>query len=613
MLDGMLDRLARARTVRYSGAWMKRNLPSRESQLWASKMSLFSPNRNSPQRIGHSPGRVTRRQFLGAAAGLIGSIAVKAAGPHTDSGSMELPPARLIHFHGLRPTDPGGRTGLRNPERGWRIETVIAEPGRKTFGPAHHLKGKVPPLYQEDWWMLDAARFESFGLTLVQAYCYLTEFADKPIPDSKLNLLEESFDHLRRRGLKAVLRFAYERDMGLKEGPTLDWILRHIDQLQPILRANLDIVYVLQSGFIGAWGEWHSAAHIAPDDYHARSSILARLLEALPKERMLQVRVPKYKRLALEHPNLAAFAEVNEANAFSPIPAARIGFHNDGFLAGPSDGGTWPEAPLFGQPGNPEFDYMTRESAFLPVDGELFWADQGFDGKAAWGKGVDGLNAAVSMRLHHYSSFSLAHSYSEREGSPFSIDHWLCTAASPESLHSAEMPIPDGWFENGLGGPAPRTQFEYIQDHLGYRIELQSAQLPERVKRGTAFRVDIELVNRGFSTLHNPRPVILVAMNRGGQVTELGTVRANPRTWQPFRPGDTHYEPLVHKITWTGSLPDGVQPGWCQLGLWLPDAASSLRLDPRYAVRVANRDVPWWTDPAGRYGINLLSVVEVAP
>ena len=86
--------------------------------------------------------------------------------------------------------------------------------------------------------MLDAERYEPFGLTLVQAYCYLTEFADRPISDEKLQLLQESFDNLRRRGLKAVLRFAYERDMGVKEGPTLDWILRHIDQLQPLLRAT---------------------------------------------------------------------------------------------------------------------------------------------------------------------------------------------------------------------------------------------------------------------------------------------------------------------------------------------------------------------------------------
>ena len=107
----------------------------------------------------------TRREFLATAAGIAGSVALGSTGSSWAAVGGETTSSRLITYHGLRPTDPGGRLGLRNPERGWRIETVIAEPARKTFGPAHHLAGRVAPLYQEDWWMLDAARFEPFGLT----------------------------------------------------------------------------------------------------------------------------------------------------------------------------------------------------------------------------------------------------------------------------------------------------------------------------------------------------------------------------------------------------------------------------------------------------------------
>ena len=91
------------------------------------------------------------------------------------------------------------------------------------------------------------------------------------------------------------------------------------------------------------------------------------------------------------------------------------------------------------------------------------------------------------------------------------------------------------------------------------------------------------------------------------------TARGVSIQWQPFRPGDTEYKPLVHKITCTGHLPADIQSGWHQIGLWLPDTAESLRLDSRYAIRVANRDVPWWTDPRGNYGINLLGVIEAVP
>ena len=32
----------------------------------------------------------------------------------------------------------------------------------------------------------------------------------------------------------------------------------------------------------------------------------------------------------------------------------------------------------------------------------------------------------------------------------------------------------------------------------------------------------------------------------------------------------------------------------------------------RYAVRAANRDVPWWA-PGGRFGVNILGAVTVLP
>jgi hypothetical protein len=131
---------------------------------------------------------------------------------------------------------------------------------------------------------------------------------------------------------------------------------------------------------------------------------------------MTQVRVPKYKRWVLDDPLFGGFREVTAASAHDGSPAARIGFNNDGFLAGPSDGGTWPEPPLFGAPGNPEYDTMTRESAWLAVDGELFWSDQAGS--------VDGLAAALALRRHHYSSLSAIHSSLFGEGKPYSMDVW---------------------------------------------------------------------------------------------------------------------------------------------------------------------------------------------
>jgi hypothetical protein len=237
----------------------------------------------------------------------------------------------------------------------------------------------------------------------------------------------------------------------------------------------------------------------------------------------------------------------------------------------------------------------------VAIDGELFWADQA-------GK-VDGLEAAVRMRLHHYSSFSLAHSYSEKEGKPFSIDDWMRTPLTEAEVLSAKLPLSDNYFRDASGNEVPRTQFEYIRDHLGYRIEMQRATFPGAISVGGKLSVEAELINRGFSTFHNPRPVYFILIDSDGSVTEFPVKDADPRKWQPYKPGDENYKPLVHKISINSKLPNSLDSGWYQLGLWIPDDYESLRMDPRYAVRVANGDVPWWTGSG--YGINILGVIQL--
>jgi len=512
---------------------------------------------------------------------------------------------QAVEYHGIRPTDPGGREGLRNPERGLRIETLIAEaPGTKVWGRSHHLSGRITPGYNEQWWILDAQRYEPHGLTLAQTYCYLDGFIGKPIPEEKLTLLQRSFDNLRKRGLKAVLRFAYEKDVSRRSGPTLQDILGHIDQLAPVICENIDVVFVMQAGFVGAWGEWHSSAHELEKDHSALAAIVSRILLILPADQMTQVRVPKYKRWVLEQPILGGHHQVlNAETAHTDMPNARIGFNNDGFLAGETCGGTWPEPPHFSNPGNPEFDYMTRESPYVLIDGELFWADQG-------GK-VDGLKAAIRMRLHHYSSFSLAHSYSEKEGKPFSIDDWMQTPLTANEARAAKLPLSDGYFSDTSGNQMPRTQFEYIRDHLGYRIEIQRAKFPSATRAGEKLTVEAELINRGFSAIHNRRPVYFALMDVDGRVMELSAEDAHPHEWQPYEPGDEDYRPLTHKISIKSQLPGNMKPGWYQLGLWMPDVNESLRMDPRYAIRVANRDVPWWTNDDLCYGVNILGMIQI--
>lgn len=78
-------------------------------------------------------------------------------------------------------------------------------------------------------------------------------------------------------------------------------ILEHIEQLKPLLQQNSDVIAVLQHGFIGAWGEgyytdvFHTNYQATTQNCMDRAEVMAALLDALPTERMIQVRMPQNK------------------------------------------------------------------------------------------------------------------------------------------------------------------------------------------------------------------------------------------------------------------------------------------------------------------------------
>ncbi|MCL2119030.1 MAG: DUF4832 domain-containing protein, partial [Planctomycetaceae bacterium] len=237
-----------------------------------------------------------------------------------------------------------------------------------------------------------------------------------------------------------------------------------------------------------------------------------------------------------------------------------------------------------------------------------------YDGKGPRGAGVDGFLAAVRLRLHHYTTFSIAHSHSLRQGKNFSIDYWQTTPITEEQLLQANMPVSDGWFHDAFGNPVERYQFEYITDHLGYRIELQNAAFSHKIRPDEPLDIEISLINRGFSTLINPRPVFVALIDCNGVVTPFET-SSDPRTWQPYNPKDGNLTPLVHRINESLTLPGNMKPGHYKVGLYMPDPAEEIGWDPRFAIRVANRDTLWWTEKTaerkGRYGINILGSMEI--
>ncbi|MCD8183000.1 MAG: DUF4832 domain-containing protein [Bacteroides sp.] len=496
---------------------------------------------------------------------------------------------RIVQFEGIYADGVQGMCGLYNPSRGFRLETALdvamvkENPGRQLA-------------------ML-SEKYASDSVSLSQSYFYLTFLADKELTDDDFATMQAYFDELHRLGKRAVLRFAYEKDfMGRSPiGPTAEQILRHLDQLKLILHANKDLILVVQAGLIGAWGEWHSSIHGLENSEVAKKVILEKLLSVVPQEKNIQVRVPEYKNLLKDRPELYK----------------RISFHDDFIVIHPDrwDGDM--------HEGTPHFDQIVKESPYLVVDGELprgFWSVGADPDSPSAGWLIDGMQAARRLFLQHFTSLSVIHNYKEQhvnrrfnESNPprYSMLVWKETMITEDSLAKYHMPVSSNYFRLKDGSRTERSVFDYVRDHLGCRLELQSLQMPSVLKSGQENKLELTLINRGFATVFGDYTVRPVLMDEAGQVIELPAVLVNPVEWQPFDPADAECKPLLHCIDLTCNLPQTVAPGNYKLGLWIADASERLKYNARYAIRCANGNTEWTVTGGGRYGINILAKVQV--
>ena len=173
-----------------------------------------------------------------------------------------------------------------------------------------------------------------------------------------------------------------------------------------------------------------------------------------------------------------------------------------------------------------------------------------------------------------------------------------------------------------------RSGYEYIRDHLGYRIELQSATLPQKIALSPGaeagagavnFTFRAALVNWGFAAPVSPRPVQLVLLAANGSIAWRSASLADPRDWQPHIPGDPTFLPQLHRLTADVSIPrsvlttalakassdNGGGSATLQFGLHMPDMrpekAAAAGSGPAYCIRLANSDEDAPTERRGEF------------
>ncbi len=409
----------------------------------------------------------------------------------------------------------------------------MPNPERGLYTYRHFITGETTTLTADEIKKLR----EEQSITLVYTTYYMKDFRDKPISDAYLNRIKANMQALRDGGGKAVLRFSYTNSESEKPWDA-PWSIteNHIEQLTPILQEYVDVICVLQAGFVGVWGEWYYTDNYiyqpGDDEYGPRKEVLDALLKALPKERMIAVRYPKAKIHIFGGTHTDS---ITIADAFNYSDRARVAGHNDCFLADQDDRGT------FG--GNRNYrTFWENESKYYSMGGET----------CAMSSYSECENAIENFRKYHWSYLN--------------IDY--------------RTEVLNDWRVNGC--------FDQIQRQLGYRIVLQEVKYKTEVTKGSTHEMTLTLKNIGWASPYNPRNVEIIMTSVDGLRKDVFKLDEDPRFW---------FTDKEIKLDLKINIPSGMESGTYNVYLNLPDPTEVLKDKPEFSIQCANTGV--WDNSTG--------------
>jgi hypothetical protein len=436
---------------------------------------------------------------------------------------------------------PDNTTVFRNPERGFTEEL-----SRKvTAGKPNVIKGQISESWGQNYHMTLAVVLYNFG-----------NFKSEDLPDEVLDGFDEDMQELRKYGLKCVLRFAYTEDINDKVDATPDQVKRHLEQLKPHLAANADVIYVLEAGFVGVWGEWYYTTNYGNESQHMnanRRKVIGYLFDNAPADRFILFRYPMIKTEYLNDTKPLTAAE-----AFSGSVKARMGCHNDAFLNNWGNDGTYASDDDDDDPQVRK--YVATETLYVPNGGET-----------------------------NVESTSLAKKVYTQAPAEMSEYHWSFCGKSYATQ------VTSRWRESGI--------FDTLNIYMGYRLNLLDGQFSDEAAPSGKMNVTIRVRNAGYAPMYNERKAYIVLK---GSKTYTLPLNADPRRWLP--------NGAVSSINEQVSLPPEMEEGTYKLYLYMPDiyTGRTMEADPRFAVRCANTGA--WDAETGMNDLNAtVTVSQSAP
>ena len=300
------------------------------------------------------------------------------------------------------------------------------------------------------------------------------------------------------------------------------------------------MIYVLEAGFVGSWGEWYYTTNYGNESQHMnanRRKVIASLFKYAPSDRFILFRYPMLKTEYLNNSQ-----PLTSAEGFTGTVKARMGCHNDAFLNNWGNDGTYASNNNDDDPKVRQ--YIATETLYVPNGGET---------------NVEGSTLAEQVYT--------------KAPSEMSTYHWsFCGQSYAQAVTSR-------WKSSGI--------FDTLNVHMGYRYNLLTAEFSDEAAPSGKMNVNIKIRNAGYAPIYNDRTVYLVL--KSSSKTYSLPLKTDPRRWLPNN--------AISKVIEQVDIPSNVQEGTYHLYLHMPDKYSQIASDSRYAVRFANKDV--WDSSTG--------------
>lgn len=345
---------------------------------------------------------------------------------------------------------------LFNPERGWQKYSEA--------------KSSNYQLLTQN--ILNLWKNSSDKVSVVYRYFYLDQFVNSQISSSYLDKMTSDFQAIRASGFKVIVRFAYTDNINQTQPqPIKSRIIQHIQQVASILNENIDVIYTLQLGWIGVWGEWYYTnesqefghqGSISPAQFQNRKEVVDAFVNSVPNG-YFQLRYPEHKKIMYGSNYLGS-----------------IGFYNDSAFNSWGDMGTFPVSSECQMPSDQNIMYLAHQTTNLPMTGET----NGFN-QCSNGLRTTCANVTQEMQLFNYSTLN----------------------------RDFYIPVINQWQNQGC--------YDEITKRLGYRLKLN--QVDFSINQNI-FTATLNITNLGYARVVKPKKVLIVLRNENnGELIKFDT------------------------------------------------------------------------------------------